>query len=186
MAVMLRKIPASSISKVQPVEEESDRIMLAAECKVQAMLHTLIGDFNESLVHINPTLPSKYSLSFEWMLSTYPETPGLAINNPETTYLVDFGKCEHVDYWSKGYSVIRYGILTPLLPNWPRPFLKFSGANGEFQPFRENWHGGRIDEEDWVEVSEVLQGFTHLSWVMSNEGFIVADLQGSVSCFTVL
>lgn len=73
---------------------------------------------------------------------------------------------------------MRYGIITPLLPSWPEVFLKFSGAGGQFQRYNVT-NRARISKIDWEAISDVLQAFTHFSWVESGF-FVVADLQGEL------
>lgn len=73
----------------------------------------------------------------------------------------------------------RYGMLVPLLPNWPRPFVKFSGAIGAWLDWEEKFSVD-ISEREYRSLSLLLEAFCHYIWVKSGGEMIIADVQGEL------
>lgn len=103
---------------------------------------------------------------------------GIVVNPP--TSVVEFAAPRvtprfEIDDISVSYY--RYGLLVPLLPNWPRPFVKFSGANGRWLEWDESI-AADISEREYDSLSLLLAALCHFIWVRSGGQMVIADVQG--------
>lgn len=105
-------------------------------------------------------------------------TTELAVNVGPQSFLADFGEEFKLTVNITATYYWRYGWVQRLLPSWPGPFVKFTGASGQIPQYDGTRHGLHITRGDFEMVSTMLAAFVHCTWVHTEYMFIPADLQG--------
>ncbi|KAG8921116.1 hypothetical protein FRC02_000436 [Tulasnella sp. 418] len=102
-------------------------------------------------------------------------------------FVADFGGDipEPICYFRETTKVLprRYSLISPCLPNWPEDFVKFCGAQCDFN---EVLFGDRykhnITEDTYKGLNTILQAFVHYVYAESGCRAVFADIQGAWSC----
>ncbi|KAG9028256.1 hypothetical protein FS837_003935 [Tulasnella sp. UAMH 9824] len=152
-----RTVPATPITP-----EESERVAgeVENECTALTLTDAVVKAFMK-IIRANST-PSTL--------------PGIKVNAGDSVFVVDFGAAPEFEIQKVKHKFYQHAILSPLLANWPNPFIKFSDASGVFQPW--NPESGMAAEE-WGTLSKMLAALTHFAWVNSGGSYIPVDLQGA-------
>ncbi|KAG8988791.1 hypothetical protein FRB90_002536 [Tulasnella sp. 427] len=83
---------------------------------------------------------------------------------------------------TKKKAARRYALVSPMLSNWPKPFVKFAGARAEFKiEYDKESMEWNLSKEAFDGLRKLLEVFVHYSWVQSEQAFLFADLQGAWS-----
>lgn len=98
-------------------------------------------------------------------------------------FVVDFGEeaLTTSSYMRKTLkkAAWRHTLVSPMLPNWPKPFIKFAGVRAEFNlSYNKGTMGWNLKEPIFNELHILLEAFVHYTWVWSEQTLIFTNLQG--------
>ncbi|KAG8950387.1 hypothetical protein FRC03_012898 [Tulasnella sp. 419] len=103
-----------------------------------------------------------------------------------SSFVADFGptsqETESFYRTTKKVLARRYALVSPLLPNWPRDFVRFCGARCDFE---EVVYGKRyefnISQEVYDSLKPVIEAFNHYVYAETGCTVVFADIQGAWS-----
>ncbi|KAG8891676.1 hypothetical protein FRB99_003418 [Tulasnella sp. 403] len=100
-------------------------------------------------------------------------------------FIADFGKAALTTLSdmrkTKKVAARRQALVSPILPTWPKDFIKFIGSHLEYPVSYSVEMEYNISQAVFKKLQVVLMSFLHFIWEESGHSFVFADIQGAWS-----